>query len=445
VTEKNWNQLTHEEKRAERVKRWLEPPDIPFVSPQAKKDYVARLKRFADAYRMKKPDRVPVDVPFGDLPLKWKGYTLKDAMYNYDLIPQVWNEFMTKFEMDTFPAPAMSVLPGRVYDMVGCHLYKYPGNGLPDNALGFQFAEGEYMMGDEYDALIKDPSDFWVRTYLPRVFTSFGPYRNISPFTSIVELPGGYFANYAVPEMQKTLKTFMEAGEEFLKYSAVVGSCVEEAAKLGIPTPKTGGLAKAPFDTIGDTLRGTQGIMKDIYRHPDKLHIAMDRLADIQIEQAVNACNASGGLLVTFPLHKGADSFMSRKQFEVFYWPSLRKVINGLIDEGLIVFLFAEGSYMERLDMVNEFPKGTVVWRFDKTDMAAAYKALGDTCCLSGNVPASILSTGTPEAVKENCRVLIETCGRNGGYVLNTGCQVDMAPPENMNAMMEAALQYGVY
>jgi uroporphyrinogen-III decarboxylase len=445
VTEKNWNQLTHEEKRAERVKRWLEPPDIPFVSPQAKKDYVARLKRFADAYRMKKPDRVPVDVPFGDLPLKWKGYTLKDAMYNYDLIPQVWNEFMTKFEMDTFPAPAMSVLPGRVYDMVGCHLYKYPGNGLPDNALGFQFAEGEYMMGDEYDALIKDPSDFWVRTYLPRVFTSFGPYRNISPFTSIVELPGGYFANYAVPEMQKTLKTFMEAGEEFLRYAAVVGSCVEEAARLGIPTPKTGGLAKAPFDTIGDTLRGTQGIMKDIYRHPDKLHIAMDRLADIQIEQAVNACNASGGLLVTFPLHKGADSFMSRKQFEVFYWPSLRKVINGLIDEGLIVFLFAEGSYMERLDMVNEFPKGTVVWRFDKTDMAAAYKALGDTCCLSGNVPASILSTGTPEAVKENCRVLIETCGRNGGYVLNTGCQVDMAPPENMNAMMEAALQYGVY
>jgi len=125
--------------------------------------------------------------------------------------------------------------------------------------------------------------------------------------------------------------------------------------------------------------------------------------------------------------------------------PSLRKVITGLIEEGLIVTLFAEGSYMDRLDMVNEFPKGTVVWRFDKTDMAAAYKALGDNCCLTGNVPASLLSTGTPKAVKENCRKLIETCGKNGGYILNTGCQVDMAPPENMRAMMEAAKEYGVY
>lgn len=443
--DKEWKQMTSEEKRAERIKQWLEPPDVDFVTPEAEKQHRERLQRFADAYQMKKPDRVPVDVPFGDLPLKWKGYTLKDGMYDYSLMPKIWNEFIREFEMDAFPSPAMSILPGRVYDMVGCLLYKYPGNGLPDTALGFQYAEGEYMMGDEYDALIKDPSDFWVRTYLPRVFKSFEPYRTISPFTSIVELPGGYFANYAVPEMQKTLKTFMEAGEEYMKYIRFVAECGNEAAKIGIPSPRFGGLAKAPFDTIGDTLRGTQGIMKDIYRHPDKLHIAMDRLADLQIEQSVNACNASGGLVVTFPLHKGADSFMSRKQFEVFYWPTLRKVILGLIEEGLIVCLFAEGSYMERLDMVNEFPKGSVMWRFDKTDMAAAYKALGNNCCLTGNVPASLLSTGTPEAIKENCRKLIETCGQNGGYILNTGCQVDYAPPENMRAMMEAAKQYGVY
>ncbi|MBN2238885.1 MAG: hypothetical protein JW712_03850 [Dehalococcoidales bacterium] len=443
--DKPWEQMTPEEKRAERIRQWLEPPDIEFVSPEAKQQHRARLQRYADAYQLKEPDRVPVDVPFTDLPLKWAGHTLKDGMYDYDLLPGIWSKFITEFEMDTFPSPAMAVLPGRVYDMVGCHLYKYPGNGLPDEALGFQYAEGEYMMDDEYDALIKDPSEFWMRTYLPRVFTVFEPFRKLPAYTSIVELPGGYFANFAVPEMQKALKTMMEAGEEYMRYVRVIGGCGIEAAKIGIPSPKMGGLAKAPFDTIGDTLRGTSGIMKDVYRHPDKLHVAMDRLADIQIEQALAACNAGGGLVVTFPLHKGADSFMSRKQFEVFYWPSLRKVINGLIDEGLIVCLFAEGSYMKRLDMVNEFPRGSVMWRFDKTDMAEAKKWLGDKCCITGNVPASLLSTGTPEAVKENCRQLIETCAEGGGYILNTGCQVDYAPPENMRAMMEAAREYGVY
>ena len=100
---------------------------------------------------------------------------------------------------------------------------------------------------------------------------------------------------------------------------------------------------------------------------------------------------------------------------------------------------------MDRLDMVNEFPKGTVVWRFDKTDMTQAKKMLGDKCCIAGNVPASLVSTGTPEQIKETCRQLIETCGVGGGYILGTGCSVDMAPPENLRAMMEAVKEYGVY
>ena len=30
--------------------------------------------------------------------------------------------------------------------------------------------------------------------------------------------------------------------------------------------------------------------------------------------------------MVTFPLHKGDDTFMSDKQFEKFYWPILEKI-----------------------------------------------------------------------------------------------------------------------
>ena len=81
--------------------------------------------------------------------------------------------------------------------------------------------------------------------------------------------------------------------------------------------------------------------------------------------------------MVTYPLHKGADGWMSQKQFETFYWPSLKKVMDALIKEGLIQNMFAEGGYNTRLETVNEFAKGTVAWYFDKTEMAKAKKILG--------------------------------------------------------------------
>ncbi len=216
-------------------------------------------------------------------------------------------------------------------------------------------------------------------------------------------------------------------------------------SQLGVPAPR-GAFAKAPFDTIGDTLRGTKGVFFDMYRCPDKLHKAMDVMADLTIESVVSTLNASKGLIATFPLHKGADGWMSEKQFDTFYWPSLKKVIDALVKEGILVSLFAEGSYDTRIEKCNVFPKGSVVWLFDKSDMANAKKVLGSKCCISGNVPASLLHAGTPKEVKEYCRKLIETCGKGGGYILAAGnASAERANLDNLRAMQEAALEYGVY
>jgi uroporphyrinogen-III decarboxylase len=86
-----------------------------------------------------------------------------------------------------------------------------------------------------------------------------------------------------------------------------------------------------------------------------------------------------------------------------------------------------------------------VVWYFDQTDMTRAKKVLGDTACLAGNVPTSLLMTGKPEEVKEHCRKLIEVCGQGGGYILAGGANIDFGNPDNLRAMMEAAKEYGVY
>ena len=45
-----WAKLTPDEKKEERFRQWLEPPNVNFISPEAEQAYHARLKRLADAY-----------------------------------------------------------------------------------------------------------------------------------------------------------------------------------------------------------------------------------------------------------------------------------------------------------------------------------------------------------------------------------------------------------
>lgn len=442
---KEWAELTPEEKREERFKRWLSPPGVTFSSPKAEKGYKERVTRFIRAFQLKEPDRVPCILPASNFAAYYAGYDLKTVMYDYDKLSQAWLKFLHDFEddLDTYIPPVL-VPPAKSLEAVDYQLYRWPGHGIAGDTTSYQCVEAEYMKPDEYDALIKDPSNFWLRTYMPRVFGALKGFPQLPALTSFEEIAVQSFIPFGLPDVQAGLKALMEAGTESLKWVAAVGAVAGEATATGMPGIMSG-LAKAPFDTLGDTLRGTRGIMMDMFQRPDKVHEAMDRIAPLAIESAINAANAAAAPVIMMPLHKGADGFMSTKQFETFYWPTLKKVVMALVDEGIMPLLFAEGSYNTRLEYIKEFPKASTGWWFDQTDMAKAKKVIGNTACIMGNVPTSLMMTGTPQQVKEHCRKLIETCGKGGGYILSGGAQIDKGPAENMRAMMAAAKEYGVY
>jgi hypothetical protein len=306
--------------------------------------------------------------------------------------------------------------------------------------------ENEYMKAEEYDDLIDDPSDFWFRTYLPRVFGAFESFRNFSPMTGMIEVVSlGQLGPLAAPPVQETLLKMIEVGREYQRMMKVLGPYAGLGPANGYPGGMGGAFAKAPFDTLGDTLRGTASVMKDMYRRPDKVLEACDKIADITIKNILRSPGIAKGVIVMYPLHKGADGWMSRKQFETFYWPSLKKVMNAFINEGLIQYLFAEGSFNTRLEYVNEFPKGFVTWLFDQSDMFKAKQILGDKCCIQGNVPSSLMVTGSPQDVKAYCRKLIEGCGKGGGYILSAGAIAENPKLENLRAFLAAVREYGVY
>ncbi len=441
----NWKDLTPEQKRAARFKRWLDAPGVKFKDKAAEQLYKTRVSRFIKAISLEEADRVPCNLPVGYFPAYYAGYDLKTVMYDYEKQRDAWLKFMKDFgDMDSFGGPGL-ILPAKALEIIDHKLHKWPGHGIGDDVPSYQFVEGEYMKKDEYDKLIRDPSDFWLRTFMPRQAGAFKPLANLPHLNPMIGLPIFFLTKFADPAVQGAYIKIFQAAEEIIKWMKITGEVGRIAIQSGYPGFSSGGFSGAPFDMLTDMLRGTTGIFMDMYRQPEKIHEAMEALVPIVIEEAVSGADNSLSPIVMMPLHKGEKGFMSPKQFETFYWPTFKKVLLGIINEGLIPLPFAEGNYIPRLDIIQDMPKASMVWYFEYMDMAQAKKTVGRTNCICGNLPISIMVTGTVKDVKEGCRKLIEDCAPGGGYILTSAASMDQGKIENLHAMMDAAKEYGVY
>jgi hypothetical protein len=441
---KEWAVLSPDEKQDLLFEKWLAPANTVFTSTETQRLYRERVTRIKAAIRLQKPDRVPIMPAIGFLPAYYAGTTPRDVMYDYDQLFRAWRKFTLDFAPDVHTGIA-NPGSGHLFDILDYKLYNWPGHGIAPE-FSYQALEGEYVKADEYDALLQDPSDFFRRVYLPRVLGAFAPFSELPPLTYILELPttGPNLAAYGLPVMQEALQKLAEAGREALKWIGYVGRFNQEMASAGFPA-SFAGFTKAPFDTIGDTLRGTKGIMMDMYRQPAQLLKALDVITPIMINMGVSATRANGNPLIFIPLHKGADGFLSDKQFRTFYWPSFKKLLLGLIAEGCVPCCFAEGGYNSRLEIIKDIPKAKTVWLFDATDMSRAKQILGDTACIAGNVPISLLSVGTTRDVEDYVKNLIDIAGKGGGFIMANGAVMDRVKPENVHAMIDLTKEYGVY
>ena len=432
-----------DQKQEEFYSAWLEARDVEFVSDDARAAYRERVGLIKDAIQLKtKPARIPVCPSAGFYPIQYTGNDFYQAHYDYPLLAESWTKYHVDFQPDAYYSP-ISIVSGKVMEMIDYKLYKWAGRGVANDKT-IQYVEGEYMKGDEYQDFIDDPTGYMINTYLPRVAGALSPLQQFPSMPVQLEVPTvpGTLSFFARPEMKALLTTLTEAGEESVRWLGELRKLVLGVMSQGIPS-MYGGFSKAPFDAIGDTMRGTMGVLMDLYKHPDELLEACERMVPFMVKSALPTCRASGNPLVFMPLHKGADAFMSVDQFNKFYWPTLRKVIIGLINEGLVPFLFAEGGYNKRLDLIQDLPRGKVLWLFDQTDIVNARKMLGDVACIMGNVPLSLLCTGKPEDVEAHCKKLIDEVGGDGGYIMATGAGLDGTRAENVRAMIETSRSYG--
>ncbi len=442
---KTWEEMTPAEKRADLSDKWLNPPGAKYESPKAEKEYKARVQRFLDALNRKKPDRIPVFPMQGFFAAYYAGYTPYDMMYDYAKA----DEAFTKMIVETAPdghGSMMGAPPGVVHEILDYKLYSWPGHGVPKHA-SYQAREGEYMKPNEYDALIADPTNFFLTAWFPRIMGKLEGLKSLSPFTNMTEMYGGFTAAslvpFGTPPVQEALKALMKAGEEALKWIIVAGGHGAKMTSLGFPAFFGGG-TKAPFDTIGDTLRGTKGMIIDMFRQPKKVIRACEQFVPIMIKMGVDAAKMNGCPVVFIPLHKGADGFMNDQQFKTYYWPTLKDVMDGLIKEGCIPFPWAEGGYDSRLDVIKDSPDD-IFWGFDKVDIVRAKKLIGNRHAIGGAIPISLLSIGTKEDIIAEVKKEIKIMGEGGGYIMSTSATLEDVPAENVKTMINACKQYGGY
>lgn len=433
-----------DEKQKRRFEIWLSGENVPFEGQQAEESYRERATLIKDAVKMKKtPRRVPVCPSPGHFPLEYAGVKFYDAMYDSDALSYAWKKYYDDFCPDTYSGSMVG--SGKLLELLDCKVYRWAGHGVA-NDREYQFVEREYMKAEEYDDLIGDPSGFHLSTYLPRICGALKPFEMIPQLVHLRHMSSmaGGALPFNTPDFQGALRVLMEAGAVASRW--VTAGHELNASIMGRGWPSlSGGIAEAPFDIVGDSYRGTKGILLDMHRHPDKLLEACEVFVRPTIKRGVTAAKVSGNPLIFMPLHKGADAFMSKEQYHAFYWPSLRKVLIGLIDEGLVPLIFAEANYESRLEIISDVPKGKTIWWFERTNMARAKETVGKVACLAGNVPNGLLRAGTPDDIKTYCKNLIDVAGKGGGFILSTAAGLQGAKPENVKALIDFSKEYGVY
>jgi Uroporphyrinogen decarboxylase (URO-D) len=438
---KEWSELSADEKMQQRFHRWLSPNNVDFVSPEAEVMYKERVTRLIDTITLKEPDRVPVVISPAHVPARYSGYTVKEIMYDSGKLVNAWEKYVNDFEHDVLPSAGL-VRCGKALDILDSKTLKWPGHGLPDN-LEPQFVEGEHVKGDEWGARKKDPSDFQMRTYLPRVYGAAEAFKKLPPLSLLGGYSGGLTA-FADPDVQAAFKALGESGKAEAEWNMVIAELDGKGIASGLPK-FSGSICIAPLDGVGAGLRGTKGTIMDMFKQPERLIEYMEEAVPGSIRGGIALADMSGVPVAFIPMHRGADGFMSEDQFITFYWTYLKRVVLGLIEDGIVPHLFAEGGYNSRLEIIKDLPKGKVIWHFDQTDMIRAKKVLGGRACIMGNVPTSLMITGNKQEVKARCRELIETAGKGGGYILAPGASADQSKIENINALLESAREYGVY
>ena len=386
--------------------------------------YEERLTRYVSAMRGGAPDRVPIRPFAAEVTARHAGYTCQEVTHDYRKAFDAIIRCCRDYDWDATVPNMVYVWTGLTQAM-GLRYYGIPGIDVEADVT-FQYREppenGAFMRREEYDDLIADPVRFLYEIWLPRV----------SAETEAV--------------VYRAKLGLVKGGMAMLAYFSAFGPQVERMRTECGTVSAICGMLKAPLDILADKLRGYIGLVYDLKEIPEKVEAACRALMPHLAHVALTGADPTGQIPIPIWMHRGCVPFISRKDFECIYWATLRPMVEALWAQGNQVLFYAEGKWDSHLERFAELPPHSIVFHLDRSDPVKAAEVLGGRFCLSGGVDNTVLAFGKPEDVKARVKHLIETLGRDGGYILDASAIMQNdATLENLRAMTEAGREYGVY
>ena len=360
-----------------------------------------RLDRILTAAAGGRPDRVPVVLEYAGFAAHVTGAPLPrfftDRAYSLKKFIEAWRLVSEVAEADAIHYPYIAA-----YDlaMLWMSKVKCPGVDLPVD-VPYQVHEAELMRAEEYDDILKEPwPEYYMRFMAQRVFAG-------------------------VPE-------------EFHPWKAPQIDPMTPWAEAGVPV-MGGGVVGTPFEWLCGA-RSLPCFISDLFTIPEKVEAVMDHIVPTMIHPAADETKAAGLPFFWVGGWRTASNFLSPKLWQRFFWPYFERLVNEVVDAGLIALLHLDSDFTRDLAHFRALPKGKCVMALDgETDIFKAKEVVGDMMCLMGDVPPAMLTLGSPDEVYDYSSRLIRELGPEG-FILQSGCDIPFdAKIENVQAMVSAA------
>ncbi len=360
--------------------------------------YEERKARVAKAAALGKPDRVPVVLEMAAFAARVQ----KMPVSKFISSSLISSEAMIKTVQQVGGADGVDY--GSFFKYVLSFSWlskiKVPGIDLPDDEM-WQVAEAELMTRDDYERIVESGWTDWLMAY---------------------------FSERLGPDILPQIMADLQHGPKVL----------EMWKDAGVPVLKRGTISP-PFEMFCGARSFTK-FVRDLYQIPDKVEAAMKAALPALAPQQIAGAKQQGTDYLWVGGWRSASEMLSQPLWDRFVFPYYEKLINEVIDGGIVPILHFDSDWTRDLARFRVFPKGKIILELDgMTDIFKAKEILGDTMCIMGDVPASLLTLGTPDDVHKYCRKLIEEIGP-AGFILHSGCDIPIdAKLENVQAMVAAA------
>lgn len=370
-----------------------------------------RKKLFTDAVKGIKPKRVPLLSHVWTYKIFDAGYTLNEALHDYDKLANAMYKFHEKYNFDTY------------IDIGGRNPVKVVEN----------FDAEIYNIDDERDILTYVDSDCMEA---PDDLVAMAE-KGMLKFTYENILP----EKYKVKNPEDAITRMVNAGEELLKFTQAFGKIQNTLIDdYGVPQ-----LAKGRYDvpcevTFSGGLRGIKSFSMDMRRYPEKLldmFEVMDKTTVTTFQDALDTYANDDRMIFPVRLTCLAHTIMNAKQFEKFYWPALKYFTDKLVEHDYQGFIFVEGSINHVYEFFQELPKDRIALLFEQDDPKTIKEKLPNVT-LTGGYPTDVLKSGTVEQCIDKAKELLEIMAYDGRWIYSSSKMISYkndVNPENLLAV----------